>query len=94
MPAKTYIRSPPLPRVAMPCCGPIRAAPRVGKAFHGAIAKELGGMDFQDVMSGVDHVIRIGLADPGPTRRDGLELWRLPDCVDNHTRPNASKLLR
>jgi dipeptidyl aminopeptidase/acylaminoacyl peptidase len=41
-----------------------RGSAGYGKAFRVAIAKELGGMDFQDVMSGVDHVIRIGVADP------------------------------
>jgi dipeptidyl aminopeptidase/acylaminoacyl peptidase len=40
-----------------------RASSGYGKAFRVAIAKELCGMDFQDLMSGVDHVIRIGVAD-------------------------------
>jgi dipeptidyl aminopeptidase/acylaminoacyl peptidase len=34
-----------------------------GKEFRVANARDLGGMDFQDLMSGVDHVIRIGIAD-------------------------------
>jgi len=41
-----------------------RGSAGYGKAFRVANAKDWGGMDFKDVMSGVDHVIRIGLADP------------------------------
>jgi len=33
-------------------------------AFDIANRRDLGGKDFQDIMTGVDHLIRIGLADP------------------------------
>src|SRR4029450_4551016 len=40
-----------------------RGSAGYGKAFRVAITRELCGMDFQDLMSGVDHAIRIGVAD-------------------------------
>jgi dipeptidyl aminopeptidase/acylaminoacyl peptidase len=40
-----------------------RGSSGYGKAFRIANAKDWGGMDYQDLMSGVDHVIGIGVAD-------------------------------
>jgi dipeptidyl aminopeptidase/acylaminoacyl peptidase len=41
---------------------------RGSSGYHGAFdianRRDLGGKDFQDIMTGVDHLIRIGIADP------------------------------
>ncbi len=47
-------------------------------------AADWGGGDYQDLMTGVDHVIAMGVADADRARRDGLELRRLHDVVGDH----------
>ena len=42
----------------------IRGSGGYGRAFRFANMKDWGGMDFEDLMSGVDHVIDLGVADP------------------------------
>jgi dipeptidyl aminopeptidase/acylaminoacyl peptidase len=42
----------------------IRGSSGYGKKFRYANYKDWGGMDFQDLMTGVDHVITMGVADP------------------------------
>ena len=41
----------------------IRGSSGYGKAFRYANYKDWGGMDYQDLMAGVDHVIQMGVAD-------------------------------
>ncbi len=54
----------------------LRANPRgsggYGHGFRAAISEDWGGADYQDLMSGVDHVIASGVADP---QRLGLVGW-------------------
>jgi dipeptidyl aminopeptidase/acylaminoacyl peptidase len=40
--------------------------------------------DYEDLMTGVDRVIEMGVADPEKVGRDGLELRRFYDLVDCH----------
>jgi dipeptidyl aminopeptidase/acylaminoacyl peptidase len=42
----------------------VRGSSGYGKAFRYANYKDWGGMDYQDLMTGVDQVIRMGVADP------------------------------
>jgi dipeptidyl aminopeptidase/acylaminoacyl peptidase len=42
----------------------IRGSSGYGKKFRYANYKDWGGMDYQDLMAGVDHVIALGVADP------------------------------
>lgn len=41
-----------------------RGSSGYGKEFRYANMKDWGGMDYQDLMTGVDHVIEMGVADP------------------------------
>lgn len=41
----------------------VRGSSGYGKKFRYANYKDWGGMDYQDLMTGVDHVIRMGVAD-------------------------------
>jgi dipeptidyl aminopeptidase/acylaminoacyl peptidase len=41
----------------------IRGSAGYGKAFRYANYQDLGGMDYQDLMAGVDHVVQMGVAD-------------------------------
>jgi dipeptidyl aminopeptidase/acylaminoacyl peptidase len=54
----------------------LRANPRgssgYGTEFRRANTKDWGGMDYQDLMTGVDHVIAMGVADP---ERLGVMGW-------------------
>ena len=54
----------------------LRANPRgssgYGKAFRYANRADWGGGDYQDLMTGVDHVIAMGVADP---ERLGVMGW-------------------
>lgn len=50
----------------------IRGSSGYGPAFRESIHKDWGGADFQDVMSGVQHLIDIGIADPN---RLGILGW-------------------
>jgi len=50
----------------------IRGSSGYGKKFRYANYKDWGGMDYQDLMSGVDHVIDLGVADPD---RLGVSGW-------------------
>lgn len=50
----------------------VRGSTGYGKAFRYANYADWGGGDFRDVMAGVDHVIRIGVADP---HRLGIMGW-------------------
>ena len=43
----------------------IRGSSGYGKKFRYANYKDWGGMDYKDLMAGVDHVIGMGVADPG-----------------------------
>lgn len=43
----------------------IRGSSGYGKQFRYANYKDWGGMDYQDLMTGVDHVIQMGIADGG-----------------------------
>ena len=61
-----------------------RGSSGYGKKFRYANYGDWGGGDYQDLMAGVDHVIDLGVADAGPPGRDGLELRRLHDLVDDH----------
>ena len=45
---------------------------RPGHAFAQAVIGDSGGMDFQDVMAGVDHCIALGVADPERLGISGL----------------------
>ncbi len=42
----------------------VRGSSGYGAKFRHANYKDWGGMDFQDLMTGVDHVIALGVADP------------------------------
>lgn len=42
----------------------VRGSSGYGRAFRRANYQDWGGMDFQDLMTGVDHVIHMGVADP------------------------------
>jgi len=42
----------------------VRGSTGYGKAFRRANYRDWGGMDFQDLMTGIDHVIAMGVADP------------------------------
>ena len=58
-------------------------------------SKDWGGADYQDLMTGVDKVIAMGVADPETTRRDGLELRRIHDLVDRDAdEPIQSRVCR
>lgn len=50
----------------------VRGSTGYGKAFRHANYRDWGGMDFQDVMTGVEHVIAMGIADP---KRLGVMGW-------------------
>lgn len=49
-----------------------RGSAGYGAAFRVASFRDLGGMDYQDLMSGVDHVIQLGVAD---AERLGVMGW-------------------
>jgi dipeptidyl aminopeptidase/acylaminoacyl peptidase len=76
---ETYLGQPyPYPLAAFAARGyaVLRANPRgssgYGKEFRFANMKDWGGGDYRDLMSGVDHVIKIGVADP---ERLGVMGW-------------------
>ena len=49
----------------MRSCAPIRAAPAAtARRSASPTYNDWGGKDYEDIMSGVDHVIAMGLADP------------------------------
>jgi dipeptidyl aminopeptidase/acylaminoacyl peptidase len=50
----------------------IRGSGGYGPEFRFAVMEDLGGVDFADVMAGVDHAIEIGVADP---QRLGVLGW-------------------
>jgi dipeptidyl aminopeptidase/acylaminoacyl peptidase len=50
----------------------IRGSSGYGKKFRYANYKDWGGMDYQDLMAGVDHVVGMGVADP---ERLGVMGW-------------------
>jgi len=50
----------------------IRGSSGYGRVFRYANYKDWGGMDYQDLMAGVDHVISLGIADP---QRLGVMGW-------------------
>ena len=50
----------------------IRGSSGYGKTFRHANYKDWGGMDYQDLMTGVDNVIAMGVADPA---RLGVSGW-------------------
>ena len=50
----------------------IRGSSGYGRKFRYANYKDWGGMDYQDLMAGVDQVIRLGIADP---ERLGVMGW-------------------
>jgi dipeptidyl aminopeptidase/acylaminoacyl peptidase len=50
----------------------VRGSTGYGKAFRWANFRDWGGKDAQDVLSGVDHVIALGVADP---QRLGITGW-------------------
>jgi dipeptidyl aminopeptidase/acylaminoacyl peptidase len=50
----------------------VRGSTGYGKAFRHANYRDWGGMDFQDLMAGVDHVIAMGVAD---SERLGVMGW-------------------
>ena len=50
----------------------IRGSSGYGKAFRFANAKDWGGQDYRDLMTGVDRVIALGVADP---ERLGVMGW-------------------
>jgi dipeptidyl aminopeptidase/acylaminoacyl peptidase len=50
----------------------IRGSSGYGKKFRYANYKDWGGMDYQDLMAGVDHVVQMGVADP---QRLGVMGW-------------------
>src|SRR5260370_13399959 len=52
-------------------CNP-RGSSGYGKAFRYANYQDWGGKDYQDLMTGVDHVIQMGVADP---ERLGVMGW-------------------
>jgi len=59
--------------VATPCWRPNpRGSSGYGKKFRHANYGDWGGGDFQDIMTGVDHVIQMGVADPD---RLGIMGW-------------------
>ncbi len=41
-----------------------RGSAGYGRQFRAAVRGDWGGMDYQDLMTGVDHVIEMGIADP------------------------------
>jgi dipeptidyl aminopeptidase/acylaminoacyl peptidase len=49
-----------------------RGSSGYGKKFRYANYKDWGGMDYQDLMAGVDHVVQLGVADP---QRLGVMGW-------------------
>ena len=62
-----------LHQVATPLCGPIpEALQATVRKFRFANIKDWGGGDYQDLMTGVDHVIAMGVADP---ERLGVMGW-------------------
>jgi dipeptidyl aminopeptidase/acylaminoacyl peptidase len=50
----------------------VRGSTGYGKAFRRANYRDWGGKDVQDLLSGVDHVINLGVADP---QRMGIVGW-------------------
>ena len=67
-----------------------RGSTGYGKDFRYANFQDWGYGDFRDLMSGVDHVIDMGVADPGPTPPHGLELRRLHDLLGRDADGTAS----
>ena len=88
---QTYIGAPglyPIAAFAARGYAVLRANPRgssgYGKKFRYANYGDWGGGDYQDLMTGVDHVIAHGRRRSRAARRHGLELRRLHDLVDDH----------
>ena len=61
-----------------------RGSSGYGTEFRRANTKDWGFGDYQDLMTGVDKVIAMGVADPERLGCDGLELRRIHDVVDRH----------
>ena len=61
-----------------------RGSSGYGSKFRHANYNDWGGGDFKDLMAGVDHVIASGMRRRRPPGRDGLELRRLHDLMDDH----------
>jgi dipeptidyl aminopeptidase/acylaminoacyl peptidase len=76
---QTYVATPgtyPIAAFSSRGCAVLRPNPRgssgYGKAFRRANYGDWGGGDYQDVMAGVDHVIKLGIADEN---RLGIMGW-------------------
>lgn len=70
--SQTFIGAPTIygPLAALAACGyavlrpNVRGSTGYGQLFRQANYRDWGGMDFRDLMAGVDHAIGLGLADP------------------------------
>ena len=63
----------------------VRGSSSYGDALLRGNMKDIGGGDYQDLMTGVDKLIADGIADPGPPGDPRLELRRHPRRVDHYT---------
>ena len=63
----------------------VRGSSGYGDALLRGNMNDIGGGDFQDLMTGVDAIIDRGVADGGLARREGMELRRDPRRLDDHT---------
>ena len=62
-----------------------RGSGHYGEKFLRANLGSWGVGDYQDVISGVDHLIKIGLADPRPPRHLRVKLRWIQDVVDHRS---------
>ena len=59
-----------------------RGSEGYGEDFNSANLPDWGDGPMRDVMAHVDALVAAGVADPGPARRDGRLVRRLPDELD------------